>query len=132
MAERTNMIAQHSEEFIITEPLDLPPGVAVPPGTRIVQEFDFGQKLGGLFNGLFRFELVGDGWYRIVSAFSGMVFDVAGGSKASGAPIILWPWHWWAKPTFPNQESTAAEQSIVGVLFRGTALGQGACRGRRG
>jgi hypothetical protein len=46
-----------------------------------------------VLNDLFRLELLSDESYRIVSDHSDMVFDVAGASQASGAPIILWPWH---------------------------------------
>ena len=92
MTAVTNLIAQHSQGWLVGKSEFKP--VIIPPGTEIVQMV--GDGVISLGQGLFRLEHLGNGRYRVVSAipeFSGMVFDVAGASQASGAPIILWPWY---------------------------------------
>jgi hypothetical protein len=109
MAALTTLIAQHSRRFLIVD-LTGVLGLPVPPGRPIVQE-PLIPAVGGFWNNVFRVEHLNDRWHRIVSVFSDMVFDVAQASHASGAPIILWPWHGgpnqrfrvWGAPLWNNQ-----------------------------
>ncbi len=94
MTAVTNLIAQHSQGWLVGKSEFKP--VIIPPGTEIVPN---GRRWCYQLQGRasFGWSILGNGWYRVVSAipeFSGMVFDVAGASQASGARrLILWPWH---------------------------------------
>lgn len=89
MAEKTNLIAQHSGRFVVAYTYDVGPGLDVPPGTRILQEPGYGGELGGFYK-LTRRE---SGGFSFVAKHSGKAIDVARASQDVGAQLIQWDYH---------------------------------------
>ena len=112
MTEKTNLIVQDGG-FLVVDPRGFGAGIDAPPGTQIIRSSPNLESL-GLGNGLFRMEHLGNGWYRIVSDLSDMVFDVAGASQAAGAPIILWPWHGGPNQRFRTKDAPRLSNSAWG------------------
>jgi hypothetical protein len=98
-----NLIAQHTQRFLIPDIDGFgSPANPVPPGRPIVQ--DMRGELGSGGN-VFELDEVGNGIFRVVSEYSGMVFDVSGASMELGAPVILWPWHGGSNQRFKLLEA---------------------------
>ncbi|QRK88020.1 RICIN domain-containing protein [Saccharopolyspora erythraea] len=77
----TALISKHSGKALHVKP----PG---SNGTRITQQaWD-----DGIYQ-RFRFDPLGDGYYRIANHMNGKVLDVDAGSTADGARIVAWSWH---------------------------------------
>ncbi|MDQ6928041.1 MAG: RICIN domain-containing protein [Actinomycetota bacterium] len=66
-------------------------------------------------NQMWRFELVTADTYRIASASTGKVLDVANGSTADGSQIIQWPWNGGANQQWRFQPVGENRFNIVSV-----------------
>jgi hypothetical protein len=122
MVARTNLIAQHSQGILVVDTEVIQLGGTVSPGAPIVHVMESSPL--GQGRGLFRVEHVSNGWHRVVSELSDMVFDVAGGSVALGAPIILWPWHGGPNQRFRLRSASWASTDAGGFTLQAEHSGK--------
>ena len=120
MAAQTTLIAQHSQGTLVVKVEAA--GDDQPPGVRIIHATSNNQL--GLGYDVFRVEHLGNGWYRIISIYSDMVFDVARASHASGASVILWPWHGGSNQRFRAKDAPALSNQAWGVSLEAQHSGK--------
>lgn len=62
----------------------------VSSGTTMIERVTLGQNMP---SGVWRFEHLGNNYYKITAPKLVMVLDSAEGKKYNGVPIIIYPWH---------------------------------------
>lgn len=63
---------------------------AVSSGSTMIERVRVGQNMP---SGVWRFEHLGNNYYKIIAPKRVMVLDSAEGKKYNGVPIIIYPWH---------------------------------------
>lgn len=62
----------------------------VSSGMTVMEQVTLGQNEQP---GIWRFEHLGNGYYKVIAPKLAMVLDSAEGKKYNGVPIIIFPWH---------------------------------------